>query len=143
MRDTTDHGHHRGSDPDGGLVDHARAADVGVTMLWRWASMVVTILGFGIVIGGGYAKFSDMDRQIGSLATSVTELARNYVNLTRQTDLDHQTLMNVQATLLELKHDDTTLREQLDTMRNMREAYVYSQANAQARKSRTSTQVPP
>jgi len=118
--------HRREGDPEGVFVETARRADAGISMFWRWGNMLVTLVGFGIIIGAFYTQFGGMREQIGEMRNEFSEFRRGYADMVRRGDLDHQELAHQKETIGDLKRENSELRAQVETMRNMREAYVYS-----------------
>jgi len=118
--------HHRDTD---NVVSHFRAADSGVSMFWRWGNMLVTLIGFGVVIGIYYSNFGWMRDQITEIRSDQVAARKDNAELRQQAALDHQELLNVRGMVDDLKKENGALRGQIDTMRNMREAYVYANAN--------------
>ena len=127
-------------DADDNVVSHFRAADSGVSMFWRWGNMLVTLIGFGVVIGIYYSNFGWMRDQIIEIrddqSASRKENAELKLAVGRLTQADEY--KNQQIT--DLKEQVGKANAQIDTMRNMREAYVYATAT---RKQPNAVPTPP
>lgn len=118
--------HRRTGDDDDTFVGHARAADNFLKMVWGWGTMLITVIGFGVMIG----KF-------WSVPTDIAELKRNY-NETHTSDLlRDRDISQIKADNERLRDDLSKLLTAIESDRSMRESYVWSAANAILRKQPT------
>jgi hypothetical protein len=53
-----------GNTNDDVIIRTVRAADDGAALVWRWAQMIATIIGFGIMLGTVYTKFGAVESAI-------------------------------------------------------------------------------
>lgn len=133
-------GHHRDGDANGALVGHFRAADSGISMGWRWVQIIVTVLCAAFVAGMSYAGFDMLKTEMVGMRGDVSELKRNYAASDKQNALLAQKVESLEGKVVNVERENRELRGTMDTMRNMREAYVYATAT---RKQPQSVQTPP
>lgn len=129
---------------DGGEI--VRAADNAISMGWRWAQILATIIGFGFMAGTFYVQSGATEKAITDLRGDIKDLREENKQfregaaaVTLQSSLLAQQVATASRDLADVKESVRQLREQMDTMRNMREAYVYAQAG----RSKMSATVPP
>lgn len=117
---------------DGEFVRHFRAADAGLSAAWKWLLVGVQVVTAG-VLGGIYIANSR------NTADKVSELNATMKNVIERIDtvmLEQNTqklkLQMLTDSVAKLELSQTQLQQQLNTMRDMREAYVYAQSMRQA-----------
>lgn len=132
-----------GDDEDVTFIRTVRATDEGVSMAWRWAQIIVTLIAFGVTIGTMLAKSASTEYAISELRSDVAEFRKTYSDLNLQTDRNTRDLGSMRAELQALRDENRELRDQLNTLRNMREAYVYDSAKAARNKLLQSATTPP
>lgn len=124
--DSTARGHRRESDSPEAFVQHVRAADTGISLGWRWVQIAVTVVSAFFIAGMIYAGFDNMKTEMAGMRGDVSELKRNYTASDKQSALMQQDLKSKDEKIARLETRVDTLSSQIDTMRNMREAYVYA-----------------
>lgn len=136
-------GRDRRQSPDSDFVGHAKAADAGVSMAWRWGQMLTTIIGFFFMAGMMYAQFTTFGSRLETLAKEFSQFRDERVKKDLDVALDHQKLEQLQATVTDLKRENEGLRSQVDTTGKMLTSIVYSSANAALRKQPNIMAPPP
>ena len=122
---------------------HVRATDYGIGVAWRWIMILAVIGGAFAQIGMNYARFGALEDSISKLSANVSAIATAQRDLDRQTDRNTIELQRIARENETLRADYRQLSEQLDTLRNMREAYVYDSAKAARNKLLQQATTPP
>jgi Tfp pilus assembly protein PilO len=112
------------------LMDVVHAADSGISMGWRWAQIVVTILSAAFVAGTAWNGFDNMREEIKGLRADVAQVRVSQTATDKQNALDRKDIDRLDKEVSEM-------RRQFDQQRDMREAMIYSSANATLRKQAT------
>lgn len=110
------------------VAGHFRAADIGISMGWRWAQILATIISAAFVAGLMWQQNTNTKESLAALQTSVAILQKSSGDSALLLDrLNNRDLAKDRDIA---RHDAmiAELRSQLDQIRNMREAYVYAQA---------------
>lgn len=115
---------------NGVIAETARNADVGISMLWRWASIITTIVCFGFTMGVFYAKTSTIETAIKDMKGDIRTLSDSKAATVTDNALIKQSLAQREKEVAELKQEVRELRQIVNQMRDMREAYVYSAAGS-------------
>lgn len=129
---------------------HVRATDYGIGVAWRWIMILAVIGGAFAQIGMNYARFGALEESISKLSLNVGAIANAQRDLDKQTDRNTIELQRIakeneslRLQVTEVRADNRQLSEQLDTLRNMREAYVYDSAKAARNKLLQQATTPP
>ena len=122
----------RSGPSDAAFVGHVKATDAGLSLVWRWAQILTTLLCFGFTIGVVYTKFGITEKAIAELREDVRDSGRAYAALDKQTDRNTLAIASKEREINELKEQVRELRAVVNTMRDMREAYVYSSGKRNA-----------
>ena len=120
---------------DASFIANVKAADSGLSIGWRWAQIIVTLVCFGFTIGIVYAKFDATERSITDLRTDLRDYRKEQTTLDKTTAINTRDLAQVKEENKELREQLRELRAVLNTMRDMREAYVYSSAGVKPKPS--------
>jgi septal ring factor EnvC (AmiA/AmiB activator) len=117
------------------FVEHVRAADTGVKRVWSWVQIAVTIICCGFIAGEFYTQSNNsrdavdrLAKQIVDLRSELQDFRGEFRKLELDTNSNTKDAVQNAKDIERLTSEVHDLRGQLDTMRNMREAYVYSQS---------------
>lgn len=138
-----DYRHRREGDNDESFVGHVRAADTGISIGWRWANIITTLVCFGFAIGVFYATTNALKDSIVELRAEVQEFRRISSTSTLEIDRLKTSDQQNREQISELKDTVRELRSQVDNMRSMREAYVYDSAKDARRTLMNKATTPP
>jgi len=73
------------------LMDVVHAADSGISMGWRWAQILVTILSAAFVAGTAWNGFDNMREEIKGLRADVAQVRVSQTATDKQNALDRKT----------------------------------------------------
>ena len=122
---------------------HVQAADTGISIAWRWATILIMLVGFGVTIGTFRAETSAMKDSIADLRKDMRDYSMESKQVAIQLDRNTRDIVARDRELSELSNQVKELRSQLDTVRNMREAYVYDSAKSARNKLLQQATTPP
>lgn len=117
---------------DGQLV---RAADSAISIGWRWIQILAAIVGFGFMAGVFWVQsertsqaLTDLRGDISEFRNDLSKLREERQNAALAVADNRKDIEAMKVQNAELREQVRDLRNTVDTMRSMREAYVYSQA---------------
>lgn len=150
MTEQAEHGHRRATDSNGTIVGHVRAADSAISIVWRWAQIGATLVGFGFTIAMFYFSskavekaLTDVKEDIAALRVDVSAYRKDVTALDKQTAINTRDIAQTSKDVERVLAENAELRALVNEMRGMREAYVYDAAKAALRKQPTPTPTPP
>ena len=120
-----------GDTNDDVIIRTVRAADDGAALVWRWAQMIATIIGFGIMLGTVYTKFGAVESAIIEVKSDLRDYNLRTQSIASQTD------KNTNAIAAKDKIDDAQsadlreLRTQINGLRDMQQAFAINLARSE------------
>ena len=127
---------------DSEFVGHVRAADAGVSVLYRWANMITTIVCCGFMVGVFYTKTNAMSESINALGVKMEASSKATTALEKQVALLEKDVEMSKRETARVTQENVELRGQISEMRGMREAYVYD-FGKQAMQGKIQQTIPP
>lgn len=128
---------------DASFVRTAKSADNAIQMAWRWVTILAIVIGFGVQIGVQNSRAAAMESAIRDLRSDIGEFRKINTELNIQTDRNTRDIVAGNMELKNVRDEIRELRVQVDTLRNMREAYVYDSAKAARNKLLQQATTPP
>lgn len=105
--------------------------DRRVSTFWRWGQMLLTLFTAIFIAGIVWNRATSMEASLAGMQHDIAELRMNSATTVTQLALVNQDLATKTREIEELKSANREMRGLIDTMRNMREAYVYNSARRQ------------
>lgn len=100
---------------DSDLVSTVRAVDAGVSMGWRWASILATIACAIFVAGVTYAGFAGMKEEIRGLRADVAKVQDSQASSDKQGALDRQNIQRLDSDTERRMNDQDGARKLLES----------------------------
>jgi hypothetical protein len=117
---------------DGQMV---RAADNAISIGWRWAQILATLIGFGFVAGIFYVKSDATTTALADLRGDMRDFSSELKSLRDAQQANavvegakSERFQAMERLVNQQGEEIRELRGQLSEIRSMREAYVYSSA---------------
>ena len=119
------------------LVATVKAVDSGVSLAWRWVSIVTTIVCAVFVAGITYAGFDAMKNELKEVRRDVSTLSEKYNASHEETALMKKDRESDRKDIDRIDKAQQDQAAQLRAIQEMRMAMVYSSANAVLRKQQS------